>query len=201
MADSPKPTDDSSTWRMPVRTLCAVDVRAWPRAVRQGLGLRASPSGRLDARGQRIDEGFGPQALRRALTDFIQPRWIWGRHRAASKANGSHAASRWAQRVSHQGRVPPTANAGYQVAQLGGQLSGGEIARPGVAGGSGCDGRPIEFFAGKPALKARSPQAAARRRVVSTFSGASHSPFHGGGSAGHERTQRQINSSNLAAHQ
>jgi hypothetical protein len=32
------------------------------------------------------------------------------------------------------GRVLPTADDGYPVAQLGGQLSGGEIARPDVAG-------------------------------------------------------------------
>lgn len=34
--------------------------------------------------------------------------------------------------------------------------------------GSGCNGRPIGFVAGKPGLKARCPQAAACRRVVST---------------------------------
>jgi hypothetical protein len=37
--------------------------------------------------------------------------------------------------------------------------------------GSGCDGQPIGFVAGKPALKTRCPQAAARRRVVSTHTG------------------------------
>jgi hypothetical protein len=37
--------------------------------------------------------------------------------------------------------------------------------------GSGCDRRLLKFIAGKPPLKVRFPEAAARRRVVSTQSG------------------------------
>ncbi len=48
-----------------------------------------------------------------------------------------------------------------------GQLSGVQIATAQFRLGSGCNGRPIGIIAGKPALKVRCPQAAARRRVVS----------------------------------
>jgi hypothetical protein len=43
---------------------------------------------------------------------------------------GSSAATRSRQRMSLQGRPLPTADVGYPVAQVGSQLSGGEIARP-----------------------------------------------------------------------
>jgi SAM-dependent methyltransferase len=50
------------------------------------------------------------------------PPWITRTHRANSYG------------VSILGRQLPTADVGYPAAQLGGQLSGGEIAHPAVAG-------------------------------------------------------------------
>jgi hypothetical protein len=48
------------------------------------------------------------------------------------------------------GRQLPTADVGYPVAQLGGQLTGGEIARPTGASRPLCDIRLIELAAPKP---------------------------------------------------
>lgn len=50
------------------------------------------------------------------------------------RPNGAFMATRFRDGMSQMGRPLPTADVGYLVARVGGQLSGGEIARPTGAG-------------------------------------------------------------------
>jgi hypothetical protein len=65
--------------------------------------------------------------------DVCPPLWAsfsW----QCPRSTGSFAATRSGRRMSPMGRVLPTASVGYAVAQLEGQLSGGEITHPIGAG-------------------------------------------------------------------
>lgn len=75
----------------------------------------------------------------------------------AGRTGGFGAVSS-GERMSFQGRPLPTVEVGYPAAQLGGQLSGGEIARPTGAGRPTAAGGALEMLAAKPTLASARPR-------------------------------------------
>jgi hypothetical protein len=80
-----------------------------------------------------------------------------------ARASDCFKAINSGERVSPRGRPLSTANVGFPVAQLGCQLSGGEIARPTEASRPDPDGRNPKLAAGKQSLNGHRPEQAKLR--------------------------------------
>jgi hypothetical protein len=84
--------------------------------------------------------GLGASVVVPRLVHSYHARQIQNKRREAfngclcEKPTGSFRAARSGQRMSVQGRPLPAVDVSYPVAQVEGQLSGGEFARPTDAG-------------------------------------------------------------------